>query len=274
MKVNDFLIETSEEDRAIVSLASAISRYLYDNYRDTESDSVEFDPELDDESADTDETESVGTVGQLFNTPIDILNPVHIFVQSDYGIRQRARSVSNAGELMTRPEDGAIFGLWYYKKMAMVLNKDFIGSNGLRKAIAHELRHALDDFKSNFKAGTSEYYSTPKKKSHLSDPKLRYLAGPDEINARFLQVLSAMTGHIQRAFSLPDNKIKPVIMSKFREEMEKNSISMLFPEKEKSTHYKRLVKRAMDFIQKEVAYREELSKQSGMPKTARGSYTD
>lgn len=269
MKLYELLLETAEEDRALISLASAISSHLYNNFRDLDYDTPEFDPDIDDEeSAESNDAISVGSIGQLFNTPIDVLNPIHIFVQSDYGLRQRARS-SNAGELLTRPEDGAILGLWYNDNKVMILNQDFIGSNSLKKAIVHELRHALDDFKSDFKAGKSEYYARPKNKAHRKDKRLSYIAGPDEINARFVEVLSNMTAHIKRAFSLPADQIKPLVMKKFREELDKNSISELFPEKERSPQYRRLINRAMDFIQKEIAYNEKQSQ-----KIARGSYTD
>lgn len=274
MKLYELLLETTEEDRALVSLGSAICRHLYDNFRDVDIDTPEYDPDFDDtDTSESHEAISVGTIGQIFNTPLDVLTPVHIFVQSDYGLRERARS-SNAAELLTRPEDGAILGLWYNDNMVMILNQDFIGSNSLKKAIVHELRHALDDFKSDFKAGRSEYYARPKNKDHRKDSTLAYKAGPDEINARFLEVLSNMTVHIKRAFTLPPAQIKPAIMKKFREELEKGYISQLFPEKEQSAQYKRLIKRAMDFISKEVSYNERLSHKSGSNKVATGSYSD
>ena len=126
--------------------------------------------------------------------------------------------------------------------------------------MAHELRHALDDYKSEKKASVSNSYSTPKKKEYrkeYNDPyygNISYLAEPAEINARFLQVLDQLTTTIRQSVKLYPNDPKPAIMKEFKNILAYYHISDLFPEKELSKDYKRLMKRAMDYIEKELAY--------------------
>lgn len=269
-----FLIETTEEDRAIISLSHAISDYInshYDNedMDDLSSDNPDFDFDDDelDIGGDEDKPIDVGTIGQLFDTPLEILNPITIQLQSDYGIRQR-RKKDTGSDVIRRPGEEDIMGLWYNTEKLMILNKDYLGSNDLKSVVSHELRHALDDFKSGFKANVSKKYSTPRDKAHrkvTNDPyvgNVSYLAEPAEINARFLQVLHAMVPVIQRAMKLAPEKIKPFIMSKFKQGLEDNRIAELFPQKEKSKDYKRLMKRGIDFIQKEMNHQSQLQKTS------------
>jgi len=251
-----FLVETTEEDRAIISLSSAISKYLFDNY-ESESDDKSYDSDSDydddlDISGDEDDPTEIGTIGQLFDTPLSILNPVRIELQSDYGIRQRRQRDSNA-KVIGRPGEDDSLGLWYGDNKIMVLNRDYIGTNSLRSVVTHELRHALDDFKSNFKANASKRYSTPKKKEYRTHDKA-YLAEPAEINARFSQVLHAMVPTIKKVLKQHAGDPKPYIMDEFSKLMNHYSISELFPERDQSKDYKRLIKRGVDFIDKEVAY--------------------
>jgi hypothetical protein len=255
-----FLIETTEEDRAIISLSSSISDYLSSNY-DNDEDDTPYDPdaEYDDEldiTGDEDKPIKVGTIKQLFDTPLSILNPIKIELQSDYGIRQR-RNKDEDAKIISRPGDDDILGLWYGDSKTMVLNKDYIGTLNFKSIISHELRHALDDFKSGFKANTSKRYSTPRNIEH-QNPNQAELAEPAEINARFLQVLHNMVLVINNVFKRHTGDPKSYIMNQFDKMMKYHSISELFPEKEKSKQYKRLIKRGVDFIDKEIAYRQNL----------------
>lgn len=253
-----FLVETSEEDRAIISLSSAISKYLIDNYESEEDDtSYDSDSEYDDDeldiSGDEDKPTEIGTIGQLFNTPLSILNPIRIELQSDYGIRQRRQRDEDA-KVIGRPGEDDSLGLWYGDDKIMVLNRDYLGTNSFRSVVTHELRHALDDFKSGFKANISKRYSTPKKKEHRT-PDKAYLAEPAEINARFSQVLHAMVPVIGKVLKQHTGDPKSYIMNEFSKLMKYFSISELFPEKDQSKDYKRLIKRGVDFIDKEIAHR-------------------
>jgi hypothetical protein len=176
-------------------------------------------------------------------------------------------------ETFKGPDKSVVYGLWYggqYPKM--IFNQDFIGSTYLLSVISHELRHALDDFKSDHRAGSSEKYSTPKKR-HQRRGKNLYLAQPSEINARFLQVLNSLVPIIKRAYlqKSPD-KIKQEIVKNFYNLLNYYNISELFPEKEASRDYKRLIKRGMDFISKESEHVEQGFAQRGIQKTATGNW--
>ncbi len=95
-----FLKETSMEDRAIISLASAIYSHIDKEYNfgaaDNPSPLTEKSPfdfsqgDYDDEEDNFGDIEdppelvhNVGTVGDLFNTPLEILNQVNIVLTTD-----------------------------------------------------------------------------------------------------------------------------------------------------------------------------------------------
>lgn len=241
-----FLTETAEEDRAIISLALPIYKYLQ-QYADQDLD-------YDDE----DEIIYVGKIGQLFDTPLEGLRHVRLEIQSDIGLLERIndrRALSGEKPIFEAPG-----GVWYSDTNTIVLNADYLSVDSMKSAISHELRHALDDVKSDYRVSDSAFYSTPRKKSHrkvTKDPKLgdlTYLAQPAEINARFVQVLDDMVPNIARMKSLPLEKARRNLHKILIYRMEKNEIAQLFPEKEKSKHYKRLLKRGAEFIDKELAY--------------------
>jgi hypothetical protein len=274
MRHFEIINETTEEDRAILSLAAAIYSKLKE-YEDVEPDisyspdDDYFDPDadFDDEAKPDDELITVGTIGSLFNTPLEILNPVTIELQSNYGINERMRKEKGA-DVTKEPSTGVILGLWYPHNSTMVFNKDYLGSNSLKSTVSHELRHALDDYKSEFKANSSNKYTTAKNKSYrkvTKDPhmgNLAYLAEPAEINARFIQVLHDMVSVIDRAIKLDPSKIEPLLSKYLKQSMANHRISDLFPDKDNSKDYKRLMKRAADFIQKELKHKLEVKNQN------------
>jgi len=144
--------------------------------------------------------------------------------------------------------------VWDGKNDVIILNKEYLTSNVMKSTITHELRHALDDYKSNFKANKSNSrYVIPKKKIHRNS-NLEYLAEPAEINARFLQVLHYMIPVINRSVKLPADQGNKLINNAFKKALGFYRILELFPEKEKSKDYKRLIKRGIDFIKKELDY--------------------
>lgn len=236
-----FLKETTEEDRAIVSLSSSVYA-LMRNYKDEEGD----DPI------------TLGKVGDLFNTPLEVLNTVTLELQSDKGLVNRQRE-EDGEEALKTADDMSTMGLWYPDSQTLVINKDYLSTQMIRTIISHELRHALDDYKSDFQAiKPGGKYTAPNKKLIKKSPDLEdgdYLTQTAEINARFLQVLDRMVRAIRYAYkNLDDNEVKPFIMDYFRKAMNTYQITALFPQKEKSKQYKRLMKRAMDFIQKETEH--------------------
>lgn len=261
------LFETTEEDRALISLSSSIYEYIQ-RYadEDPDEDEDEYDPDFDHIPTDM-KSIHVGTIGRIFDTPIDHVGQITIEMQSSDGIQDRLNREEADDSDITRGPRGEILGLWYGHNSTIVLNKDYLGSNALKSVITHELRHALDDFKSNYEANKDGgRYSTPKNKSYrkvTNDPhmgNLRYLAEPAEINARFVQVLHNLVPVISRAAKLPSDQGRNLIMSSFKKAMSHHNIEHLFPEKEKSRDYKRLIKRGMDFIQKELAHATQIQK--------------
>lgn len=241
-----FLNETTEEDRALISLAEPIYRYLQ-KYADQDLD---YDNE--------DELIYVGKIGQLFDTPVEALNNIKIEVQSDIGLLER---INNRGALSgKKPIFEAPAGVWFADSNSIVFNADYLSYDYMKSTIAHELRHALDDVKSEYRVSSSSRYSTPKKKSfrnvtkdpHMGD--LSYLAQPAEINARFVQVLDDLVGKIKRASVLPFDEARAKLHKQLKFNFDKHNITHLFPEKEKSRDYKRLMKRAVDFIDKELRH--------------------
>lgn len=241
MRAHEFLIETTEEDRAIVSLALAISDYI-DQFTDYENYSKDYG------------VIEISSIGEKFDTPLSILNPIRILVEPD-------RILQN--QMNTKNADDETAGYWSPHNKTILLSKDLVGLPEMKSILSHELRHALDDLKSDFKAGTSKKYTTAKNKE-ADDP---YLAEPAEINARFLEVMNEIVKTIRQAFKLSPEKIKPTIMQTFRQALKHYEIANLFPQKEKSRDYKRLIKRGMDLIQKEIQHQEILNN-----KKATGNY--
>ena len=247
-----FLIETTEEDRALISLSSAINASL--------GKYAEVEPEYDNPDDEDEGIIRIGKIGQLFDTPIETFNGINIELRSDDSITRYANNQKKDEDVIRDPTQRMILGVWEGTTNTMMLNIDYIGTNTLKTAITHELRHALDDHKSGFKANASKSYSTPRNKEHrrvTKDPyygNLKYLAEPAEINARFAEVLHVMVPVIKRASKLEPDQVRPKIMKDLKTLLDQNRISELFPEKEKSPQYKRLLKRAVDFINKELAH--------------------
>jgi len=245
MKLLELIIkESTNEDRAIISLSTELYSVLK-QYADTDIDYDDEDTEL----------KRIGKIGQIVNTPLEALNDITIYIQSDYGLSQRMENeYGNKGHI------DAPGGVWLGDTKSLILNSDYLSVENMKSTISHELRHALDDVKSNFMASRSPSYNTPGNKSFrkvTSDPhmgNLAYLAQPAEINARFVQVLDDMVPIMKRA-TQPNAKVgKNFVMQQFKLALERHNIAHLFPEKEKSSSYKRLLKRGVDFIEKEMAY--------------------
>lgn len=229
-----FLFETSEEDRAILSLAKAIGDHLL-RYSGKVSDEV-----------------TVGKIGDLFNTPLEVLNPITINLETPEKTKQDDPDYD--------PENPTA-GTWSGSTSTITLNSDLIGSNSIKTYLAHELRHALDDYKSNFRANSwQNKYSAPSSKlqhSVRNDPyskNLPYLSQPNEINARFLQALYATTGNLQRAAKTKSpQELKDFAMTELKRWMQYYQIDQVFADKNVKG-YKRLLKRGVDYLNKEISH--------------------
>jgi len=258
------LFETTEEDRALISLSSSIYAKL--------EDYINVDLDFDDEEQ---EIFFLGKIGDIFETSIPVLEDIRIELQGSGPFLRRARQ-SSADDVMKDPETGTMLAIWDGNTSTMVFNTDYLDHPKIKTAITHELRHALDDYKSDFAAGLSKRYATPKKKEHRKDDPystLKYRAQPAEINARFAELLHTLSGSIRIAYKrfAPD-QIRPKIMRYFEHLLDQYGIADIFPERTQSPDYKRLVKRAIDFIQKEMKYIEAELAKSGNPKIATGNF--
>jgi hypothetical protein len=260
--------ETAEEDRALVSLSSAIYKKVIQH--------VETD----------DEHIELGKIGEMFDTSIVALNNVSIDIQGGDSFHRRLHDIPPADILGDKIDNTAV-AFWDEDVDTVVLNRYYLGTERIKTTITHELRHALDSIKSDKFPGDASRYFTPKKKEHrqlyytdsgeIDKSDVRnltpYRAQPAEINARFAEVLHALSDFVAKRYNtVAPHLIKRQLSQDFKKLMNKFQISYLFPEKDQSRDYKRLVKRAYDFMEKEIAHVEsELAKQ-GSPKKATGSF--
>jgi hypothetical protein len=257
------LFETTEEDRALISLSSAIYNMLT-------------------EYVGTDDTGLIrlGKIGDILDTPVDALQHVSIDLLSGPEFTKRAEadpdSIANG--------TSQVFAVWEATTDTIILNTEYLDSPRMKTAITHELRHALDEVKSgSFPASKKNKdpeninrYFTPKKKEHRkADPynNTQYRAQPAEINARFVELLDILSKRIPKWYAKLDaSEIKSQLTTDFKNLLVKFEIAELFPEKTKSSDYKRLVKRAYDFMQKEIAHVEADLAKKGTPKNASGQW--
>jgi len=236
MRIHELIVETTEEDRAIISLADVIYKDLQ-QYADTELD--------------YDETGvmHIGRIGDLFDTPIPGLDRVRLEISSDESIVDLARRLHGKAT----PSDSH-FGQWDPMEKAISLNADYLSSNRMRSVIAHELRHAMDDMKSLNRANQSTRYRTARKPEHQADKDGAYQAQPAEINARFIEALNVLVPVIPKLANLEPAAFRTKMTAYINKAFELKDIADYYPEKTASPHYKRLLQRAWAFIEKELAH--------------------
>lgn len=252
------LNETTEEDRALISLSSSVYEKVKPYIGDKEYDDAEQ------------QLIRIGKIGDLLDTSIPALDNITIELQSGEPFLERALS---DGDNIEDFKGRIMMAFWEEETQTIVLNLDQIGLEQIRTSITHELRHALDEVKSGSYPGSAKRYFTPKKKSQRKDKTTNYKAQPAEINARFAELLHKITDLVPKRYkTVPPNLLRQQATRDFNNLLVKYEIADLFPEKTRSPAYQRLVKRAYDFMQKEMAHVEsELDKQ-GNPKKATDSF--
>jgi len=236
MKIRELIVETADEDRAIISLADSIFSYLQ-QYADTELD--------------YDETGvlHIGRIGDLFDTPIPTFDSLRIELSSDEAIVDLARRLHGRAT----PADSH-FGQWDPMEKAISLNSDYLSTNRMRSVIAHELRHAMDDMKSSNRANQSSRYRTARSPQHQADKDGAYQAQPAEINSRFVEALNVLVPIIPKLANLEPAAFRTKMSAYINKAFELKDIADYYPEKTASPHYKRLLQRAWTFIEKELAH--------------------
>lgn len=230
------LFETTEEDRALISLSSAI----YDKVKSYIG-------------TDSNELVRIGKIGNIVDTPLQAVNDISIEIQGGPDFIERAKDPKEDAAMYEGKE---LLGFYEEDTHTVVLNSEFLGRHRMKTTITHELRHALDEIKSGSYPGNAKRYFTPKKKEHRKDDPYsttQYRAQPAEINARFVEILDILSKRVPKWFTAIDgNNIKKQLSTDFKNLLQKFEIADLFPEKTQSADYKRLVKRAYDFMQKEI----------------------
>jgi hypothetical protein len=236
MRAHEIIVETTEEDRAIISLSRVLCNYVR-GYFDTDPDYTNPEEKL----------WLLGKISDIVDTPLEILNNVALVVQD-------GNALSNSSSPLA---GGHVKGAWDSDGNRIIINVHIIDTPDFKTIITHELRHALDDYKSGFVLGDNAKYFTPKRKEYKTDSYLSYIAEPAEINARFLEIMHRMMNYIPMVYlkSQPD-KIKFNIKALLNQMFMKYSIAEIFPERTESRDYKRLVKRAMDMLHKEMTHYE------------------
>ena len=224
MLVSDLIFETTDDDRAIVNVSKPLHTYITTHHSDVTKSTV------------------LGSVGDILDTDVGLLSPIRIKLWP-------RRSMSRAVGLI---HGNTPVGFWDPSTKSIVLNIDFLDSIKLKTTITHELRHALDDIKSDYRASYSTRYNTPKKSQHRDHPQWGYLAQPSEINARFSEILHVLTLSVIRAKRNAPADVKSQVMQDFNSLLKNKRIAELFPERERSREYKRLIKRVLDFIHAEI----------------------
>ena len=225
------LLETTDEDRALVSLSSA----LY--------------PKIIASAKDNPRGLNMGRIGDVVNTPLIALNDVEI------RILPRGAFHKSLGEPY---QDGkSVRGFWDPEKNTVVLNMSLIDSPHLRKTITHELRHALDDYKSNHAASSSDRYNRARE---VDMPGLRgdpeYASSPKEVNARYMAGMHMALLKIARlkreGQGIEDigKQLPDVIKNSF----EVNNVAAVYHEGVRSKNYRRLLSRAAQLLQTELSH--------------------
>lgn len=237
MKLTELvLLETTEEDRAILSLSSSL-RSVLSKYQPVDDDDEEII--------------NVGPIGNLFSTPLTDLESIRIVLMPSEDMNDYDESST---EDMKTDDSHITFGIWDPTKNTIFLNLDTIARPSMGQYIAHELRHALDDLKSDKKANQSYGYTTPRSSIHQNpNNELFYLAEPREINARFVEVLNRVISVAPDIVSRYSNPF-PFLWARFSEQMKDRRITELFPGGTKSRQYRRLLKRGADMINKEIGH--------------------
>lgn len=264
------LAETTEEDRALISLSSA----MYDkitSYKGTDLDSID-----------------IGKIGDMYDTSITALNGVSLAIQGGDTFLRRLHEIPEKDILLDKHRESSAVAFWDEDADTVVFNKDYLDNTRIRTTITHELRHALDSVKSGKFPNDANRYFTPKKKEHRklyynaagevdsSDARnlIPSLAQPAEINARFSEVLHKLTDFVKLRYSDGPRGNKPHLLKAqltrdFNSLLNHYHIADLFPEKTQSKDYKRLVSRAYDFMQKEINH---IESQPGATKRATGNW--
>lgn len=217
--------ETAHDERFIQQLANGVSKYV-DNIRKSRETSnkpmpVSLEPgsigKITGITSNTDAEKYLTTVGLIFNKfPKGQLGGYRP-AEGDWGadIGLDVRYLATPAELAKM------------KSFATEISKP---NNVVSVSVAHELRHALDDYLSKGKYDS---------KSNSKD----YWNQPHEINAYFTQALKGLQAQIDAGTVTASNLINAI-----KKEFKVNELDMQFPTGVEDPRYRKLLKRAYDYF--------------------------
>jgi len=242
MKIQDLNInETAAHDRAILSLSVQISEYISKKYGEgTDRPPIHL-----------------GKIGDLFDTPLIGVQHIDLSVQNSKDIKNTYKKTHPDPDSIEE-DDGVYYGLWISTADTIVINSDYVGTNKFRTVVSHELRHALDDYISDYRASKSKRYDTPRNPQHRKRdpyyPEIPYLAKPGEINARYLEALHRLNPKIHRAVKRNDPDLFNTVINDFKQALSSERIAELFPRGVADPSYRRIFMRGIDYIKNEIIY--------------------
>lgn len=221
MLIRELLLETTNEDRALSSLTTALYQVTR-RYAATHPNGG-----------------LLGKIEDLVDTPLIALNTVSIRLLPNK-LFYAALDGSD-----TSAEGTGVMGFWDPSEETVVLNMEYVADPRWNKTIAHELRHALDDVKSGYNvADDSGYVNHPKGELHA----------PHEINARYMAGMHAALLKIQRMRNegATEQDVRSKLPSIVGHALDANNITRVMPDRYNNPAYKRLASRAYQLLSTEV----------------------
>ena len=221
MLIREMLTETTDEDRALSSLAktlfTVVTRFSSTNPKGG----------------------VVGRIGKIVDTPLVALSKIKIKVLPN------TKFYRELGEDLPPEGKAPASGFWDPNTDTIVLNMYYENSLRWHKTIVHEMRHALDDVKSEYRASDKNRYS-----QHRDG----YLHTPMEIHARYLAGVHMALQRLKRMYNAGDSKqqVLASLPGIINDVLDANQITRVLPGRYNDPAYKRLASRAYQLLSTEV----------------------
>lgn len=238
MRFKEYLVETVIEEKSIIKISNIISNYLNSNEK-----RITREIYKDKNKWTWVGRKDIGKIKDILRKTIsvsEINNLLNIFSEKFFNIKILVKDkIDNDDTIGEWNSDYNLITL----KLSLLTQRD-----ELRSFLVHELRHALDTFKGA--SNPESLYWSPRNKTNITnDEHELYQNSRSEINARFSQALDSINKQLNSPFweegVYNTKSIQSLVNAKFKS----YDIAYLFPEKTESKEYKRLVKRAVEYIQ-------------------------
>jgi len=169
MKIADLLTETVQDDQAITAIASEIISYVKENPEEFEAGS------------------SAIPIADLIDTTDPVVKKLSS-IRIEFG---------HTGSISTG-------GIYKHPSKTIKINSEFLTMqlwDRIETNLVHELRHALDDVKSDGKLYKGEYLPQYRSAKDANDTN----SAPSEINARLAQAQHLMMNQIKQLSDTPSS---------------------------------------------------------------------